>query len=200
MTDAAHPDPVNSGSGAPDPGQAPANPGTSADPTKAAAPQEPAKPIVPEKYEFKLAEGRALDEGLMSNMTPLFKEFGLTQEMASKLVDAYDKYGVEFEKTQEKQFQDFMADLTKKNLEAIRKEWGADYEGNLNVAQRGIGRFLSDAAKKKLEDSGLGNDPEFLKAFLQIGKMVQEDRPPNGQSPAGTRRPLGEILYPSTTQ
>lgn len=181
-------------------GTAPATPGASppVTPPEASAAPAPAAaaPVIPEKYEFKLPEGRVLDAGLIDAVTPLFKEFGLTQESAGKLVEAYDKYGQAFEAAQEKQFQDFMAETAKNNLAAIRKEWGPDTDANIAIAQRGIARFLSDAGKKKLEDSGLGNDPEFLKAFYQAGKMIQEDRPPVGGKPNG-RKPTEEVFYGS---
>lgn len=169
-------------------GTAPATPGASppetplATPPAEAAPAQPAapaKPVIPEKYEFKLAEGRAIDTGLVDAVAPIFKELGMTQEQASKLVGAYDKYGQSFEAAQEKQFQEFMKKTADDNIAAAKKMWGADYAPNLQIAQRGIARFLSDAGKKKLEDSGLGNDPEFLKAFFQAGKMIQEDQPPS---------------------
>ncbi len=191
------------------PGQAPAPPAASppavdpplAPPVDAAAPdpakaQEPAAPVIPDKYEFKLAEGRNLDAGLVDAITPVLKELGITQENASKLVAVYDKYGEAFEAAQEKQFKDFMEETTKANRDSIKKEWGNEHDANLTIAQRGIARFLSDAGKQKLEDSALGNDPEFLKMFLTVGKMIQEDRPP----PAGTatgRKPTEAVLYPS---
>lgn len=179
-------------------GTAPATPGAS--PTVTAPESPPASPVaapvIPDKYEFKLGEGRELDAGLVEAVAPLFKEFGLTQESAAKLVETYDKYGQKFEAAQEKQFQDFMAQTSKENLAAIKKEWGADYEPNLNVAQRGLARFMSDAGKKKLEDAGLGNDPEILKAFMQAGKMIQEDRPPVNGQPSG-RKSTESVLYPN---
>jgi len=183
-------------------GTAPAIPGASPPvatpeaPLAAAPAAEAAKPVIPEKYEFKLAEGRALDQGLIDAVTPLLKELGATQENAAKLVEAYDKYGQSFEAAQEKQFQDFMAQTTKDNIAAMRKEWGADYDANLAVASRGIARFLSDAGKTKLENSGLGNDPEFMRAFYQAGKMIQEDRPPVNGQPTG-RKSTESVLYPS---
>lgn len=183
----------------PDTGTAPATPGQSApeitpdaqaatlltgrpDAPAPAAPEakpaEVAAPVIPDKYEFKLGEGRELDSGLIDAVSPVLKELGLTQDQASKLVDAYDKYGQTFEAKQETDFKEFMAQTAKDNIAAIKKEWGNDFQANLAIAQRGLARFLSPTGKKALDDSGLGNNPEFLKAFYQAGKMIQEDTPP----------------------
>lgn len=160
------------------------------DAKQTAAPQDtPVAPVIPDKYEFKLSEGRQLDAGLIDAVSPLFKEFNLTQEAASKLVETYDKYGQAWEAQQEKEFQDFIKKADSDNIAAMKKEWGFEYDKKLGVAQKAIARFLGDAGKKKLADSGLGNDPEFMKAFYQAGLMIQEDTPPanvtakpNGQS------------------
>lgn len=181
MADAS-PSPDSTGTAPATPGASPPETPLATPPADAAAPAV-AKPVIPEKYEFKLAEGRNLDAGLVDAVAPIFKEIGMTQDQATKLVESFDKYGQVFEAAQEKQFQEFMQKTANDNIAAAKKMWGADYVANLSVAQRGIARFLSDAGKKKLEDSGLGNDPEFLKAFYQAGKMIQEDQPPSGVVP-----------------
>lgn len=187
-------------------GTAPATPGASPSETPSATPEsfpdkaapvaaEPAKPVIPDKYEFKLGEGRTIEPAFADAVTPLFKEMGLTQEQVGKLVGTYDQFGAAAEVAQEKAFTEFMAKTAKDNLAAMQKEWGADFNPNLAIAQRGIARFLSDAGKKKLEDSGLGNDPEFLKAFYQAGKMIQEDQPPSGVPMSTKPSTFSEALY-----
>jgi len=163
-------------------GTAPATPGASPSETPSVTPPATAAvaPSVPDKYEFTLADNRVIDAKFAEAISPIFKEAGLSQELAAKLVSTYDKFGVDAETAREKEFQEFVQKTTQDNVAAMKKEWGANYQANLAVAQRGIARFLSEAGKKKLEDSGLGNDPEFMKAFYQAGKMIQEDQPPSG--------------------
>jgi len=53
-----------------------------------------AKPAVPEKYDFKAPaawseKGWELDTKLIETATPIFKELGLSQDQAQKLVDFY---------------------------------------------------------------------------------------------------------------
>lgn len=176
-----------------------------ADPAKAEPPKaDPAKPVVPEKYDFstaKLPEGITLAPELVDAVSPLLKEFGLTQEQATKLVEAHAaalaKVTATAEQQSEADFKQYMQDTAKANVEAIRKEWGHEHEANLKIAQRGIARFVDAEGKRLLDETGLGNHPSFLKAFLAAGKMIQEDTPPPNGQPSG-RKPSAEVLYPNT--
>jgi hypothetical protein len=167
----------------PDTGTAPATPGASPSVTPSENPvpdqkiAESAKPVVPERYEFKLGEGREVDAGLVDAVSPILKELGLSQDQATKLVSAYDKYGEVFEAQQQKDFEAYMAKTAKDNVAAIKKEWGTSFEANTNTAQRALSRFMSNEGKVLLDQYGLGNHPEILKAFYKAGLMIQEDQP-----------------------
>lgn len=166
-----------------------------ADPAK--EPAKPSAPVIPEKYEFKVPEGVQIDNAFVDVMTPVFKDLGLTQEQVNKLVEPYTKYGTELETKREADFQRWMKDSAESNIAAARKEWGNDFDGNLKVAQRGLARIFGAEGKRLLDETGLGNHPEFLKAFFAVGKMIQEDTPPIGQQPTG-RKPSAAVLYPNT--
>jgi len=167
-------------------------------PVEAPKPAEPPKPVVPEKYDFKalkLPEGITLDTPLLGAVEPVFKELGLTQEAASKLVEAHAKAVAASEVAREADFKTWMANQVKQHQATMRNEWGLQYDANLAVAQRGIARIMSPAAKALLDETGLGNHPEFVKAFFQVGKMVSEDTPPAGGRPANSGKSAAEVLY-----
>lgn len=183
-----------------------ADPALTPDPAKAAAdpaapkPAEPAKPTAPEKYDFtalKLPEGMALDTARIAAVEPVLKELGLTQDNASKLVEAVVKYEAEAEKTREAAFAEWMKTNVTNYQTQLKTEWGAAHDANVVIAQKGMARVFSAEAKKLLDDTGLGNHPEFVKAFYQVGLMVSEDKPPNGQQPAG-KKSNAEVFYGST--
>lgn len=188
--------PATPGASAPEPPQAqegtlltgspPVTAEPAADPAK---PAEPVAPVIPDKYEFKAPEGMELDTELLDAIAPTFKELGLTQDNAAKLVDSFNtimpKLAAAREAKAEADFIESMAVASKNNIAAIKKEWGNQFDTNMPIAQRGIARFMSAEGKKILEDTGLGNHPEFIKAFYQAGKMIQEDQPPlAGKPPA----------------
>jgi hypothetical protein len=143
-----------------------------------------------------LPEGVQLDEPLLKAVEPIFRDLNLTQEQATKLIDAQVKYLAETEKQRETDFQKFMKDQVTQHQAALKSEWGAQHDANLQVAQRGMARVLSADAKKILDETGLGNHPEFVKAFFTVGKMVSEDTPPVPNA-GGQRKSLDQVWYPN---
>lgn len=179
---------------------APANP----EPAAPAADPVAAKPVAPDKYDFtalKLPDGVTLNPALVEAVAPVLKELGLSQEQANKLVEAHAKTTAELfkadEAKREADFTAFMAQKAKESLAAIKTEWGAQYDSNLALAQKGMARVFSPAAKALLDETGLGNNPEFLKAFLAVGKMVSEDTPPVAAIPVNTT-PREQRMYPNS--
>lgn len=170
-----------------------AAPAAEAKPIEAA----PAKPVIPEKYEFKAPDGMELNQPLLDAVGPVFKDLGLSQDQASKLFDTYNAATQAAEAASEKAFVESMAQRTKEYQATVRKDWGANYEVNLATAQRGLARVMSNDAKAILDETGLGNHPEFLKAFLAVGKMVSEDTPPVNGAPNG-RKSNADVFYGST--
>lgn len=181
---------------------------TPSDPAKPEGdkPTEVAKPVIPDKYDFaalKLPEGITLHPDLVGAVEPLFKKYGLTQEAASELVEAHGnalaKVAQAEEAKRDTDFKDWMKTNAEQNIASIKKEWGHDHDGNLKVAQRGLSRVFDSEGIKLLDETGLGNHPAFLKAFLAVGKMIQEDIPPIGGTPAG-RKSNEEVFYGTRPQ
>lgn len=200
----ADPTPSGQPPATPDPAPAadPATPPTPAKPD--AAPAEPAKaapPTAPEKYDFtglKLPAGVTLHEPILKAVEPLFKEFGLTQEAASKLIDAHAKalakVETDAEAKRESDFKDWMKTTVEGYHTTLRKEWGAATDANLAIAQKGMAKVISPEMKRLLDETGLGTHPEFVKAFFQVGQVVSEDKPPTNGTPA-TRKSNAEVFY-----
>lgn len=195
----------------PTPAPEPSPPAPTTDPAPSPTPTDPPKtdpaptPEPPAftltKYDFKdvkLPEGVQLDSALIEAVSPVLLGMKVSQEDANKLLEAQVKHIAAVEVQREKDFKAFMAKSITDNQNAIKQAWGASYDANLVTAQRGIARFVSPAMKALLDETGLGSHPEFLKSFLEIGKMVKEDTPPNGGDPPGTRKSTPEVLYGTT--
>lgn len=144
---------------------------------------------------MKLPDGVQLDTALLDAVTPVFKELGISQENASKLVDAHAKHIAAVETKREADFKAWMATTVTNYQAELKKEWGASYDGNLVIAQRGLARLADAEMKKLLDDTGLGSHPKFVKAFYEVGRMVSEDKPPNGANPPTPRKATAEVLY-----
>ena len=68
------------------------------------------------------------------------------------------------------------ADFAVNSQIELKREWGADYDGRLDQAQRAFGQFASPEFSALMDETGLGNHPELVKAFAKIGAMLGEDK------------------------
>ncbi|MFV8917572.1 peptidase [Serratia fonticola] len=147
------------------------------------------KPVVPEKYEFKAPEGvEQLDPQALAVFEPIAKELGLSQEQAQKLVDIYPQIQQQQAEAWSKQVTDW-GDQVKAD-----KEIGGDkLTASVGQAQKALDQFGTPALREYLEQSGLGNHPELVRAFAKVGKMMSEDKiiVPN----QGGQRSAADILY-----
>jgi hypothetical protein len=57
----------------------------------------------------------------------------------------------------------------------LQKEWGKNYDGKLDYAKRAFAQFASPELSQLMDESGLGNHPEMLRAFSKVGEILGED-------------------------
>ncbi|PTR05679.1 MULTISPECIES: hypothetical protein [unclassified Novosphingobium] len=175
--------------------------------TPAADPPAPATdaPVVPEKYELSL-EGMTLDPTLVDAADPVFRDLGLTNEQAGKLLPLAQQ-------VQERTTQALIQQLTD-GAAAQKKEWldaftadpeigGANREQTEHLAARGLDAlgFTKDHPfRKALTESGFGNHPDMIRAFRAVGQMVGEDGTFARAGAGSDNRPVWERLYPNDSQ
>jgi hypothetical protein len=153
---------------------------------KAEAPAD-AKPVVPEKYEFKAPEGREFDGETIAAYSEVARELGLSQDAAQKLLD---RMGPQIAQRQEAQIQAVRNEWTK--AATSDKEFGGEklYE-NLSVAKKALDAFGTPELRDLLNTSGLGNHPEVIRMFFRAGKAISEDRFVGGSATTSkTRGPM----------
>lgn len=161
--------------------------------------QGEAKEGAPEQYEeFTAPEGQQFDPEVINNFKDVAKELNLSQEAAQKMLD---KMGPVVAQRQTQQ------------VEALRTQWAeqstADKEfggekltENLGVARKALDTFGSPELKSLLNESGLGNHPEFIRLLYRAGKAIGEDNFVGGNKSAGKGQPTSQAdyansLYPS---
>lgn len=174
-------------------------------------PAEPVKPEsvgAPEAYaDFSIPEGHTLDAATLESATPIFRELGLSQDQAQKLVDFYSAK---------------IGEINSQNegfMEQMRTEWrnqlSADKEigGKLDAVKVDIGRALDripaevrTAYKEAMDLTGAGDNPAIIKAMYSLAQLVNEGTPvrgdnpsPHGQSRTGveTRPSAASAMYPN---
>ena len=136
----------------------------------------------PDSYEdFTLPEGVEVDKSAMSEATAVFKDAGLSQENAQKLVDLNVKMQQSAAEQSEQQFKTMLNDWVDET-KADSEVGGDKFEASVADARKAISAFGNDAFREIISSSGLGNHVEMVRVFAKIGKLVSEDGTVKGQA------------------
>lgn len=146
----------------------------------------------PEKYEFQAAEGVELDTEALKEFEPVAREMNLTNEQAQKLVDVYPKILAGVQQRQVEAWQQ-TTEQWAADVKADKEIGGDKLPSNLSAAQRALDQFGTPELKTYLNDTGLGNHPDLVKAFVKIGKAMSEDGMVTGSNDG--QRSAAEVLY-----
>ena len=155
---------------------------------------EQAKPEgAPEKYEFKAAEGTTFDDAVIGAFSEAAKELNLSQEAAQKVLD---KVAPVIQARQAEQIE--AARNAWAESARTDKEFGGDkLTENLAVAKKALDTFGTPELKKLLNESGMGNNPEVIRAFYRAGKAISEDKFIGGKATTADANDA-RSLYPNS--
>lgn len=149
----------------------------------------------PKAYEaFTVPEGMVVDEKLLGAVSPVLQELKVDQAGAQKLVDAYAKLKAEEFKAEGEAFTRQVEDWGKQTRED--KELGGNaFDTNVKAAQRALAAFGTPELKTLLDETGLGNHPEVIRAFKRIGEKLTEDSMVHPGGAGAGQRSIEERLY-----
>lgn len=161
------------------------------------SPQDPPKPIETPKTtdaytEFKAPEGYKLDSKLIEEVTPIFKELGLTQDQAQKLVTLQAQQMIAAAKgpqtTYETMRNGWRAEVS---ADADIKAYTLDGKTGLDAVKIDIGRAMATLDPKLATDfkaamdlTGAGDNPAFIKAIWRLSQGISEGKPVSGRNPS----------------
>lgn len=150
-----------------------------------------------EYAEFAMPEGMELDAKLLESAAPLFKELGLNQEQAQKLVDFQAAQVKASAQEQVSAFEQLKSDwLTQSQSD---KEIGGDnFDKNIGAAKAALDAYGSPELRTLMDDYGIGNNPEIIRFMVRVGNTLKEDVPGMG-NPSSPEKSRVEQLYPSST-
>ena len=125
--------------------------------------------------DFAPPEGLPWDDGLQGKMLEEFHKAGLTGKQANEVMRGYlAAQSQSFESVQEQ-----MAAAGEQSEKALREEWGAEFDGNSQLATRAFkatfGEAFEQIASLVVDGKMLGDHPVFIKAFHNLGSRMQED-------------------------
>lgn len=170
-------------------------------------------PKAPEAYTaFVAPEGVTLDPKAIEAATPIFKELGLTQDQAQKLVNLQAQREADAAKAPKATY-DTLRQTWRSEVQADKDIAGYSVDGKsgIDAVKVDIGRALNTLDPKLASDfrqamdlTGAGDNPAFVKAFWKLSQSVVEGRPVSGRgpSPLGQKAPgakppsAAQALYP----
>jgi hypothetical protein len=134
---------------------------------------EQAKPQgAPEKYEFKAPEGTTFDDAALGAYSEVAKELNLSQEAAQKVID---KVAPVIQARQAEQIEAMRTAWAQSAMSD--KEFGGDkLPENIATAKKALETFGTPGLTNLLNETGLGNHPEVIRAFYRAGKAISEDK------------------------
>ena len=165
---------------------------------------EAKKVVVPEKYEFKLPEGVTLDEAQMAVVAPAFKELGLDNAQAQKLVDLQ----ISLQKANEEKHVRAWETFIENQKTEAKTYFGTKLPEVMRNVARARDSFISKPMQEKLNVAGFSNDKDFLETLDKIGRVIGEGKfvqgkvSAPGRGVAGVETPTGKDVtmadvYPS---
>jgi hypothetical protein len=139
----------------------------------------------PEAYEITLndADGNpiSLDQEMLTAATEVFKEFGLTNEQANKLVPLGYQMMQKGMEAAEANMVNVLADTRKAWLEEFKADpeiGGGKQDESLHLASKALdalGFAKGTPFRELLDLSGLGNHRDMIFAFRKLGELISED-------------------------
>lgn len=169
-------------------------------------PEEKPATAAPEKYEdFKLPEGVKVSDAVLGEATGLFKELGLSQDAAQRLVDFHVKQ------------QQAAADAGPREYERVRAGWRdeivsdpalgdgkalkAEVSATIGRAIDAMGEKAAAEFREAMSLTGGGDNPAIFRGILALAKLATEGRPVEAKGPAPTSPPgrpsLAKAMYPN---
>ncbi|HCE7072074.1 TPA: hypothetical protein NHP82_002913 [Pseudomonas aeruginosa] len=146
---------------------------------QAQAQQQEQKPAVPDAYKFALPEGYDFSAEAQAEWSGVFKELGLTQEQASKLVEMDAKRQASGAQASEQAAIEYRNQQVSKWESELKQDaafGGANFEANVGIAQKALADYGTPELTAMLKESGLGSHPEVVRFFHRVGQQLAEGK------------------------
>lgn len=124
------------------------------------------------ELKVALPEGESFDPKVLESFTGLAKDLKLDSEGASKAA----AWMIEQQKAQASTVVDSWQKTGKEWGDALKKEFGEQWDAKVTRAQNAIERFGGQPLRDFLKTYGLSNAPELVRAFEKVGEAIGEDR------------------------
>lgn len=152
----------------------------------------------PEKYEaFKMPEGMELPEETFGKLAEYGKKFNMSQEALQNGVDLmaqqFEGYKTQYEEGLVNQWKDNVKSWEQQS-KSNPEFGGAKFAESVALAQQAIRTFATPELVKML-NNGLGNNPDVIKTFLNIGRKLSEDSLVKASTDSAPEKSAAQLLF-----
>ena len=134
------------------------------------------------------------DDTVIGAFSEVARDLNLTQDAAQKVLD---KMAPVLAGRQAERIEAVQTEWT--NSAKTDKEFGGDrLNENLGTAKKALEEFGTPELRTLLNDSGMGNHPEVIRAFYRIGKAMAEDSIVTGRT--SSAKSAADVLYDKSTK
>lgn len=127
----------------------------------------------PENFEdYKIdVEGFDLNDPISKGFAEKAHQLGVLPKQAAEIVSYFN----EATKAQNEQFkQEDDANYNTK-VEALKTQWGQDFEKNAQIAEQSFQKLFDADVQKEMDDSGMLANPTVIKMLHSLGSKLMDD-------------------------
>lgn len=125
-----------------------------------------------EDYKINLEGDNAINEEVMNKVKAAAHEAGVLPHQFEKIVNVFNATGTELSTSQQAAAE---AQYTEQ-VEALKKEWGEQYDTQLRKANIAFKEFMPEQEQREaFIKSGMGGDPRIVRILANAAKLLSED-------------------------
>lgn len=162
------------------------------------------RPESADKYEFKrpdkLPDGLNYDEDLEKAFREQAHIAGLNPKQAGVLYERYVQTQIDRNIAYSQMKQQERAKVE----QDLRREFGAQFDAKIARAKEAMGMFADPEYRQYLEESGQGNDPRAIRAWIKVGEQIGGETklkgaPQQTSNPVNMEKAIGEFRTKNQT-
>jgi hypothetical protein len=133
-----------------------------------------------EDYSITVPESEFVDKDFVESFKERAHGLGILPMQAQELLNWYNESNSKAAEQVQEQSQ---AQLNE-TMNSLKQEWGVGMNEKLTRAQMAVKELGGDDLAGFLNESGLGNNPQLIRAFAKVGDLLSEDKSVQGGRPA----------------
>ena len=138
--------------------------------------------------DFTLPDTIDMNTANLESASAVFKDMGLTQDQAQKLVDLEAANVQASAQAQVDAFNSMVDEWA--TASKNDSEFGGDkFEESIATAKAAITKFGTPELQELMNTHGVGNHPEVVRFMVRVGNLTKEDNPGKDGAPAANAEP-----------